>query len=139
MNVKNELPLREDNVSLNQDMFIDLARKDFEFKRETRYLTGVIKLDFGEEAWAMTFAEGTLTGIADGKKVPDSSCKIIVGGTSEQWDALLEIKPRPFYQCIQSAAVKHGMRISETNETFAYLPGLNRLTTLLRQMKNGRS
>jgi len=126
-------------MSLNQSAFLEVARGDFEFKRETRYLTGVIKLDFGESAWAMTFEEGALTGIADGKKVPDTSCKIVVGGTSEQWDALLELKPKPFYQCIQSAAVKHGMKISDTNESFAYLPGLNRMTTLLRQIKNGRA
>jgi hypothetical protein len=125
-------------MSIDRNKFIELARADFEFTRETRYLTGVIKVDFGPEAWALTFAEGVLTGAADGKKVSDASCKIVVGGTKEQWDALLETTPKPFYQCIQSAAVKHGMKISETNETFAYLPGLNRMTTLLRQLKNGR-
>ena len=125
-------------MGLTQDAFLQVARADFEFKRETRYLTGVIKLDFGSEAWALTFAGGELTGIGDGKKVPDAACKIIVGGTPEHWDALLELKPKPFYQCIQSTAVKHGMTISDTNESFAYLPGLNRMTTLLRQIKNGR-
>jgi len=52
---------------------------------------------------------------------------------------LLELKPKPFYQCIQSAAVKHGMTITDSNESFAYLPGLNRMTTLLRHLKNGRA
>lgn len=126
-------------MPLDQQKFLEAARADFEFTRETRYLTGVIRLDFGDRSWAMSFANGAFAGITDGARVPDAECKIIVGGTSEQWDALLELKPRPFYQCIQSAAVKHGMKINVANATFAYLPALNRMTTLLRQQKNGRA
>lgn len=126
-------------MALDKNAFVDAARADFEFVRETRYFTGVIRLDLGDESWAMSFANGAFAGITDGAKVPDAECKIIVGGTAEQWDALLELKPRPFYQCIQSAAVKHGMALNVSNETFAYLPALNRMTTLLRQIKNGRA
>lgn len=126
-------------MKLDQKAFLDAARADFEFTRETRYLTGVIRIDLGDQSWAMSFANGAFAGITDGTKVPDAECKIIVGGTPEQWDALLEMKPKPFYQCIQSAAVKHGMKINVANETFAYLPALNRMTTLLRQLKNGRA
>lgn len=126
-------------MTLDKKAFFDAARADFEFTRETRYLTGVIRLDLGDESWALSFANGAFAGITDGSKVPDAEAKIIVGGTKEQWDELLEVKPRPFYQCIQSAAVKHGMKINVANETFAYLPALNRMTTLLRQLKNGRA
>ena len=126
-------------MKIEKQAFFDVATGDFEFTHETRYLTGVIRFDFGDRSWAMSFANGAFAGIADGCSVPDAECKIIVGGTAEQWDALLELKPRPFYQCIQSAAVKHGMRINVANETFAYLPALNRITTLLRQLQNGRA
>lgn len=126
-------------MKLDRNLFAAAAKADFEFTRETRYLTGVIRVDLGDQSWALSFANGTLAGITDGTRLPDVECRIIVGGTVEQWDALLEEKPRPFYQCLQSAAVKHGMRISVTNETFAYLPALNRLTTLLRQLNNGRA
>ena len=126
-------------MKLERKVFAETARSDFEFKRETRYLTGSIKLDFGSESWALSFDNGKLLDVADGSELSDKDCKIIVGGSPEQWDALLELKPKPFYQCVQSAAVKHGMRISDSNESFAYLPGLNRMTTLLRQMKHGRA
>lgn len=119
--------------------FAEIARGDFEFTRETRYLTGVIRLDFGSESWALSFANGALAGITDGALVPDAEATIIVGGGADQWHELLQMKPRPFYQCIQSAAVKHGMRINVANETFAYLPALNRMTTLLRQLYNGKA
>lgn len=126
-------------MKLDERSFLDAARADFEFTRETRYLTGVIRVDFGDQSWAMSFANGSFAGITDGTKLPNSECTIIVAGTPEQWDALLEVKPKPFYQCLQSAAVKHGMSLNVANETFAYLPALNRMTSLLRQLKNGRA
>lgn len=126
-------------MKIERSAFIERARGDFEFKRETRYLTGVIRLDFGDESWALSFANGALAGITDGGAVPDAESTIIVGGTVEQWGELLKRRPRPFYQCIQSAAVKHGMRINVSNETFAYLPALNRMTTLLRQLHDGEA
>jgi hypothetical protein len=122
-------------MKLDRKAFADAAKADFEFTRETRYLTGTIKLDFGTDSWALNFANGKLADVTDGAAAAEKECKIVVGGTPEQWDMLLEMKPEPFYQCIQSAAVKHGMRITDTNETFAYLPGLNRMTTLLRELK----
>jgi hypothetical protein len=126
-------------MSIEANAFAEAARQDFEFTRETRYLNGTIKVDFGSAVWALNFVGGALASVTDGAKLDDRDCKIVVGGTPEQWNMLLESKPKPFYQCIQSAAVKHGMRISTTNESFAYLPGLNRMTTLLRQLKNGRA
>ena len=123
-------------MKIDRSAFAKLAREDFEFKRETRYLTGVIRLVFGARSWALSFADGALTDVADGASASDAEATIVVGGTVEQWDELLKWKPRPFYQCIQSAAVKHGMRISDSDETFAYLPALNRMTTLLRQLHN---
>lgn len=127
-------------MGLDCKAFAELAKGDFEFTRETRYLTGTVKLEFGGGiVWALNFHNGVLASVEDGVAVSDSDCKIVVGGRSDQWESLLEDKPLPFYQCIQSAAVKHQMKISDTNETFAYLPALNRMTTLLRQLKNGRA
>lgn len=126
-------------MKLSRTAFAKAAKADFEFTRETRYLTGTIKLHFGKKSWALNFDNGKLLEVADGEGVAEKKCKIVVGGTDEQWVKLLELKPVPFYQCIQSAAVKHGMKISDTNESFAYLPGLNRMTTLLRQLKNEKA
>ena len=126
-------------MNLDRQSFADMARQDFEFTRETRYLRGEIKLDFGTCSWLLKFDDGALSDVVDGAGVAEESCKVVVGGTPEQWGMLLELKPRPFYQCIQSAAVKHGIRISDTHESFAYLPALNRMTTLLRQLVSGEA
>ena len=126
-------------MKLSRTAFAKAAKTDFEFTRETRYLTGTIKLNFSKKSWALNFDNGKLLEVADGEGVSEKKCKVLVGGTDEQWGKLLELKPVPFYQCIQSAAVKHGMKISNTNESFAYLPGLNRMTTLLRHLKNEKA
>ncbi|NKL21226.1 hypothetical protein [Rhizobium leguminosarum] len=118
------------------DTFVGLARQDFEFTRETRYLTGIVKLEASSSAMVLWFDDGALLEAAV-SDAPDSDCKIVVRATDEQWDALLAEKPQPFYQCLQSSNVKHGLHLSSSNETFAYLPALNRMTTLLRKARKG--
>ena len=118
-------------MNIDLDRFVESARKDFEFKRETRYLTGVIKLEFPDAVVGLHFRDGEMLRV-DGEAPDDADCKIVVRGTGEQWGALLEDKPRPFYQCLQSAAVRHGLHLSNGDATFAYLPALNRMTSLMR-------
>jgi|GEM_PF-152419 len=127
----------EDMGHIDMAAFEAAARNDPEFKRETRYLTGHIKLGLGENEYTLSFTDGTLDGVsAPGK--PDSDCHIVVRGTSDHWANMLAEKPKPFYQSLQSTAVKHGLSISDTALTFAYLPALNRMMTLMRNIANGR-
>lgn len=110
---------------------------DPEFSREMRFFTGSLKLESGDKATVAVFEDGKLVSVSS-ENVPDSDCTIVVRGTQDHWDRLLEVKPKPFYQCLQTTTVKHGMYMSTTNETFAYLPALNRLTQLLRASANGK-
>jgi len=112
------------------------ARSDFEFTRETRYFDGAMKIGMAGEDYLLRFQDGKLLGI-ERQSLPDDDCKIVIDGTEEHWTNLLADKPKPFYQCLQSTAVKHGLKISDTNETFAYLPALNRMVTLMRQIAKG--
>jgi hypothetical protein len=111
------------------------AKSDPEFKRETRYLNGIVKVHIGPDINLLHFDNGTLLHVAN-TDLPDEQCKIVVRGTNEQWTELLAELPKPFYQCLQSTAVKHNLHLSNTNETFAYLPALNRLTVLMRNTHN---
>lgn len=112
------------------------ARRDPEFRRETRYFTGSIKIGIADDDYVMPFTDGALGPIAQGG-VADADCQIVVRGTHEHWENMLADKPKPFYQCLQSTAVKHGLSISASNETFAYLPALNRMTAIMRAIRNG--
>jgi hypothetical protein len=123
---------REVKLRLDLEKFAELAKADFEFVRETRYLTGVIKLGLPDHTVGLEFKDGVMLDIRYDPPT-DEVCKIVIKASAEQWDSLLAEKPKPFYQCLQSANVKHGLELSSTNETFAYLPALNRMTTLMRQ------
>jgi hypothetical protein len=112
-----------------------VAVSDPEFRRETRYLNGAVKLKVADDTHVLHFKDGSISGLT-GDNTPDEQCKIVIKGTRDHWVNLLAEKPKPFYQCLQSTAVKHGLSISDTNETFAYLPALNRMTVLMRQVFN---
>lgn len=126
---------------MSTEPLVDLASiarrgmEDPEFSRETRFLDGRMKIDLAGHPTVLEFADGSLVGTAT--DVPDEDCKIVVRGDEEQWTNLLERYPKPFYQCLQTTAVKHGLYMSTTNETFAYLPALNRLVVLMREARSG--
>jgi hypothetical protein len=122
---------------IDMKAFSQVAKKDFEFTREVRYLNGVIKVGIGDDQYDLKFIDGKLQSIDD-SRMPDSECKIVIRGTKEHWENMLQKYPKPFYQCLQSTAVKHGLHLSDTNETFAYLPAMNRMVQLMRQERNRR-
>jgi hypothetical protein len=118
---------------INFSEFMQAAASDPEFVRAMRYFNGSISLLVGqEEQHALHFAEGIMQQAA-----PPNSATIEVSGTAEQWQRLLEERPRPFFQCLQSAAVKHGMGLAGGDAVFAYLPALNRMVQLMRSLQRG--
>ncbi|MEH0420821.1 hypothetical protein [Streptomyces sp. B21-083] len=122
-------------ASIHLASSITHAMDDPEFSREMRYFDGRLKIGaYGEETVA-EFHDGKLAQVAV-EDTPDADCKIIIRGTAELWDNLLARYPVPFYQCLQTCNIKHGLEMSTTNETYAYLPALNRLVQILRADKN---
>lgn len=115
---------------------IDLPRviedgmSDPEFSREMRFFTGRLKIDLAGNATVARFDDGSLVSTSEASD--DADCKIVVRGTEEHWSGMLNRPAKPFYQCLQTTAVRHGLYMSATNETFAYLPALNRLLVLMQ-------
>jgi hypothetical protein len=110
--------------------FQESAVKDPEFKREMRYYDGSIRLGIGDgESYVLTFRDGVMTAAAG---AAGTNPAIFVEGSEAQWAAMLEPLPKPFFQSLQSSAVRHGVKLSTTDATFAYLPALNRMMQLLR-------
>lgn len=105
--------------------------QDPEFAYAMRYYNGAMKLAIEDQEAVFVFEDGNLTD--DAALRPDAECEIIIRGTKSHWDDMLEEYPRPFFQCLQTTAIKHGMHLSNTNSFYAYLPALNRLTALLRK------
>ena len=111
------------------------AIKDPEFSREMRFFTGAMKIGVGGDFTVARFEDGKLMEVSV-TQLSDSECKIVINGTNDQWEKMLEKYPIPFYQCLQTTSVKHGLKMSVTNETFAYLPALNRLVQFMREQRN---
>jgi len=107
---------------------------DPELSREMRFFEGKMKIEVAGEPTVLEFRDGALVGTS--REGADEDCKVVVRGEEEHWKNMLEPRPRPFYQCLQTTAVKHGLYMSTTNETFAYLPALNRLLVLMREARN---
>lgn len=111
------------------------AMKDPEFSREMRYFNGKLKLAIDDEETVLEFVDGKLVD-SNEKSAPDADCKIFVKGNTDQWTNMLAKYPVPFYQCFQTTNIKHGLKMSVTNETYAYLPALNRLLQIMRDKHN---
>ena len=111
------------------------AMNDPEFSREMRYFNGKLKLAIDADETVLSFNDGKLAGVSK-DAVADADCRVFVKGTHAMWSNMLARYPVPFYQCIQTTNIKHGLKLSTTNETFAYLPALNRLLQILRDRHN---
>lgn len=122
-------------VDIDVAAAISGGMSDPEFAHEMRFFTGSFKVVVARAETVATFDDGKL--VAVGQPLADGDCKVVIRGTQEHWDNMLAPYPVPFYQCLQTTVVKHGMNMTTTNESFAYLPAFNRLVQLLRAQKNG--
>jgi hypothetical protein len=112
---------------------LQTATKDFEFNREMRYYTGKLHVAVGDKAWLATYDDGKLVSVEPSATDPDDAA-IWIKGTDEQWQDMTAEHPRPFFQSLQSSSAKHGVLLSNTHQLYAYLPALNRLMQIFRQL-----
>jgi hypothetical protein len=109
------------------------AAEDFEFSREMRYYTGKFHVTVGDQAWLAAYDDGKLLSVEPSDVDPQGAA-IWIKGTGEQWKDMTAEHPRPFFQSLQSSSAKHGVLLSNTNQLYAYLPALNRLMQIFRQL-----
>lgn len=105
------------------------AMTDPEFKRAMRYFSGDLAITVDGDSAVFTFEDGLMVGPSTAR--PEAAA-IIVSGTQNHWDEMLAEYPLPFFQCLQTTSIKHGLSLNNTAVFYAYLPALNRLVSLLR-------
>ena len=122
-------------MQLDMKKFYEMASKDPEFNKEIRYLNGDVKLVMGDKVYLMIIREGRLIAIDDtcSKDVP---ANIEFSGTEDHWERLTARAPKPFYQVLETACVKHGMTMTTNTDTLAYLPAWNRMIYIMRDVCN---
>lgn len=109
------------------------ATEDFEFNREMRYYTGKLHVAIGDKAWLAAYDDGKLLAVEPSGTDPQDAA-IWIKGTDAQWKDMTAEHPRPFFQSLQSSSAKHGVLLSNTHQLYAYLPALNRLMQIFRQL-----
>ena len=112
---------------------LQTATEDFEFNREMRYYTGKLHVGIGDSAWLASYDDGKLLTVEPSGTDPQDAA-IWIKGTDEQWQDMTAEHPRPFFQSLQSSSAKHGVLLSNTHQLYAYLPALNRLMQIFRQL-----
>ena len=122
-------------MKIDINKYFSLASQDPEFNREIRYYDGTVKLIMGDDVYHLIIKEGKLLMITDtlSKECPADT---IFDGNDDQWGNLLAKVPKPFYQCLQTTCVRHGMEMRNDVKSLAYLPAWNRMTKMLREMLN---
>lgn len=109
------------------------ANDDFEFRREMRYYTGKLHVAIGDHAWLAHYDDGHMESLESAETDPGDAAISIVG-TREQWEEMTALHCRPFYQSLQSSSIKHGVQLSNTHQFYAYLPAMNRLLQIFREL-----
>jgi len=122
-------------MKFDPERYYNIASQDKEFNREIRYYDGTVKLIMGEDVFCLIVKEGKLISITD-KLSAECPADTIFEGNDVQWMNLLAKVPKPFYQCLQTTCVRHGMQMSNDVKSLAYLPAWNRMTKMLREMLN---
>lgn len=115
----------------------DMLSNDPEFIREIRYYDGTLRMNMGEDSYQIVFSNGKPVAAMD--EVPNYSAAPLteITGTDDMWMNMLARKPVPYYQCLQTTCVKHGMQMTNNVETLAYLAAWNRMVFVLRDLING--
>ena len=113
----------------------DALSKDPEFIREIRYYNGTLKINMGDSSYAIVFADGKPLHATD-EISPYAKVVTEITGTDDMWEHLLAEKPVPYYQCLQTTCVKHGMQMTNNVETLAYLAAWNRMIYVFRDLIN---
>jgi len=122
-------------MKLDIKKYYGIASQDPEFCREIRYFDGTVKMLMGDEVYCLIIKDGKL--VAAVNDLPaDVTADVVFDGNDDQWGHLLAKVPVPFYQCLQTTCVKHGMKMTNDPKTLAYLPAWNRMTKLMREMLN---
>ena len=120
-----------------QDLESTLSR-DFEFQHAIRHWTARLRVSVGDQHHRLRIEDGKLTELAECKA--DDACEVFVRAPENEWRALLQATPAPFYQELLFAVAQHGFEINRNPLDYAaYYPALRRVIEVLRTKVSAES
>ena len=114
--------------------FVEAVNGDPEFRLAARFWNGSFRFGMGpEEAYVFRVRDGRLADV-NLAPTPYDAWDFAIAGPAEGWAEILAPEPRPFYQDVASALLRHGFDLGGDVESyFAYHAALRRIVDVLRR------
>lgn len=111
------------------------VNEDPEFKLAARFWNATVRIQIGKYRYKVLIDEGLFKSIEPWFGA--IACDLSITAPEEEWERLLELTPRPFYQDLYPAAIHHDFDVSGDLESYcAYYPAIRRMIEILREVNN---
>ena len=114
------------------------ANDDGEFRIHARFWNATVRLGIGHRNYKLRIDAGAVTSIErwGGGLASD----LAIRAPEDDWRALLEPLPRPFYQDLYPATLHHGFEVTGDAASYcAYYPAIRRLIEIMRETLHDQS
>jgi hypothetical protein len=118
------------------DRLYERLHDDGEFRLASRYWTGTLRFDVGDDTVQLELADGRLTGVGESPaEQPLAAGHLGFSGPADVWDLVLAPVPPPFHNDVVPAQA-FGIRQTGEPETFwQYYPAVRRAVEILREVR----
>ncbi len=122
-------------TAANERALLDAINGDPEFRLAARYWNGSFRFSIGSgEAYVFRVRDGALVDLNPTPTVFDP-WDFEIAGPAEGWSEIFAPVPRPFYQDVASAILRHGFTLGGDVESFfAYHAALRRVVAVMRRL-----
>jgi hypothetical protein len=124
---------------VDETALIEAINADPEFQLAARFWNGSFRFGMGPaEAYVFRVRDGRVVDV-NRQPTPFDAWDFEIAGPREGWNEILARVPKPFYQDVASAVVRHGFALGGDVESyFAYHAALRRVVEVMRRMLAAR-
>jgi hypothetical protein len=111
------------------------ANDDAEFKLAARFWTATLRLDVGDQPYLLKLSDGMIASFSPVTPPEDIQHDLHIAAPEADWRELLRPVPRPFYQDLMAARLRHDFTVEGDLLGFnPYYRAFNRLLQLMRPL-----
>lgn len=111
------------------------ANDDAEFKLAARFWTVTLRLDVGDQPYLLTLRDGVIVSFNPVTPPEAAQHDLYIAAPESDWRELLQPVPRPFYQDLMAARMRHNFTVEGDLPGFnPYYRAFNRLIQLMRAL-----
>jgi hypothetical protein len=109
------------------------ANGDAEFKLAARFWTATLRLDVGDQPYLLKLRDGVMASFNPVTPPEAGKHDLNIAAPESDWRELLQPVPRPFYQDLMAARLRHNFTVEGDLLGFnPYYRAFNRLIQLMR-------